>query len=105
MEIILQYPLSIFHGGYSEKSAISVSLLGPWELEECDRIAKNLVQYGEQHSRVIVGKPPDRLDMYGNYCQCNGQEINTPRKGCLCDVIISLDAFLHWFDDSGKLCA
>lgn len=77
------------------------SVLGPWETEECDNIASSLVKTAANIAGLSLVKAtgPDRYvrELIANAMV---RKLLTKDETLFCDEIISLDALLHWFDDS-----
>ncbi len=80
------------------------NLLGPWEKEECDLIAENLLQYAANVAGLSLVKAtgPERFirELIANAMV---RKLLIKNDTIFCDEIISLDAFMHWFDHSAKL--
>ncbi len=79
------------------------SLLGPWEKEECDRIAENLVKYAGNIAGLSLVKATGPV-RYVRELIANAmvRKLLPKDETFFCDEIISLDAFLHWFDLSAE---
>jgi DNA phosphorothioation-dependent restriction protein DptH len=77
------------------------SLLGPWEQEECDRIAESLVRDAAHIAGLSIVKATGPL-RYVRELIANAmvRKLLVRDDSLFCDEIISLDAFLHWFDDT-----
>lgn len=80
------------------------TLLGPWEKEECDRISENLIQYAGNVAGLSLVKAtgPERYvrELIANAMV---RKLLLKDETIFCDEIISLDAFMHWFDHSVKM--
>lgn len=77
------------------------SLLGPWEPEQCDRIAESLVHDAALIAGLSIIKATGPL-RYVRELIANAmvRKLLIRDDANFCDEIISLDAFLHWFDDA-----
>jgi DNA phosphorothioation-dependent restriction protein DptH len=79
------------------------SLLGPWGKEECDRIAENLVRHAANIAGLSLVKATGPVRYVRELIANAMVRKLLPRDETLfCDEIISLDAFMHWFDDSAE---
>ncbi len=80
------------------------NLLGPWEKEEYDRIAENLLQHAGDVAGLSLVKAtgPERYvrELIANAMV---RKLLPRDETIFCDEIISLDAFMHWFGHSTEM--
>ncbi len=84
------------------KIALQVGeLLGPWEKTNNDLIAKSVLEESRRVSGLSLVKATGASEYIRDYVAYALIRKLIPQKSdVVCDQIVSLDAFRHWFDDA-----
>ncbi len=85
-------------------SAYISSILGPWPKEDCERVAEELMKGANDIAgglSLVKATGPERhiRELIANSLV---RKLLPKDESLFCDVLISLDGFLHWFESGNK---